>query len=110
MTRIVAFVLAILSILSLGSCGIGDSKLSGKYVSESGSETIEFKRDGTCSMVSEGYISDQFYEGTYKKTDSGWRVQLHDEYNLISMTYTVERDGRDLILSNRFTSVRFVKR
>ena len=73
--------LAVLGLLMLvalvgcnGSRNHGD--LEGKYVSESGKYTIEFKKDNTCIWFEDFFGSQYFFEGTYEKDGDNFRLLI----------------------------------
>lgn len=55
-------------------CACGNDGLSGKYVCTNSFEdcAVEFKGNGKCIW----YEDDMFFNGTYEKTEDGWRLNI----------------------------------
>lgn len=68
-TKKFLLIICLFSILlfSLSSCSPSD-KLSGKYISESGDYSVEFKSDGTCRWYQKLLDTETFFDGTYEKS------------------------------------------
>ena len=94
----------IMLLVVLAGCG---SKMSGTYASEDGQYSIEFSSDSECTWYQDG----SFFNGTYKKTDNGYQLEMIGEGLYSNTVFTVEMDGEDLIISGgTVDQMRFVKK
>ena len=92
MKRIVAVAMVIVLCLMLCACG---NSLKGKYVSESGWYSVEFNGNGTCTWYQDG----TFFNGTYKKVDSGWQLNINGSGLYSNTIFQVEGNGGMLIIT-----------
>jgi len=93
MKRFTALLLAIALCVSLCACAGGS--LRGKYISESGEYTLEFKSNGTCVWYEDG----SFFNGTYYETGSGWQLNVNGSGLYSNTVFNAEKSGRDLIIN-----------
>lgn len=93
MKKLIALSLALVMCLSLTACGGGG--LNGTYVDESGVFTIEFEKDGSCTLYQDGL----FFEGTYQKNDSGWTLNIFGGGYYDNTSFHAEKSGETLIIS-----------
>lgn len=91
--RAVALVLVVTIVLCLAGCG-GNS-LNGKYVSESGTYTVEFKSDGSCTW----YQGGAFFNGTYQQVDGGWQLNIVGGGRYSNTVFYAEGNGRTLVIT-----------
>lgn len=70
--RVVIILVIALGIIPSLLYGCGAQSLSGTYVSESGRYSVKFESDGNCTW----YQDSLFFNGTYEKTDSGWKMEI----------------------------------
>lgn len=85
--------ITVLFVMILGIVGCGKS-LSGEYVSESGSYTVDFEADGGCTW----YQSGTFFDGTYKEKDGEYRLEIQGHGFYSNTVFTAIKDNGDLII------------
>ena len=102
--RGLAVVLALAMVLSLAACG--GNGLSGTYVSESGSYTVKFTSPTECTWYQDG----SFFNGTYEKTDNGYRLEVLGGGFYGNTVFELLKDGKDFIVTGGVVyGERFVK-
>lgn len=95
-------VIMVLCILFTG-CGSG---LSGTYTSENGKYSVEFTSGSECTWYQDG----SFFNGTYEKTDDGYRLEIEGSGFYSNTIFDAEKDGSDLIITGgTVDGQRFVK-
>jgi hypothetical protein len=98
----VSIMLAVL-LLALAGCG----GLSGTYESESGAYSIEFKGSSECTWYQDG----SFFDGTYEKTDDGYRLEIVGGGLYTNTVFDAVEDQGDLIISGgSVDGERFIKK
>lgn len=91
----------ILSVLFVGCGG-----LSGTYTSENGKYSVEFTSGSECTWYQDG----SFFNGTYEKTDDGYRLEIEGNGFYFNTIFDAEKDGSDLIITGgAVDGQRFVK-
>lgn len=104
MNRKAVIVTLIMLIIVLVGCG--NKKISGTYASEDGQYSVEFSTDSQCTWYQDG----SFFDGTYKKTDNGYQLEMVGEGFYSNTVFTAEMDGDDLIISGgNVEQMRFIK-
>ena len=93
MKKCIALVLVFALCLAL--CACSGNSLNGKYVSESGTYTVEFKRDGSCTWYQDG----SFFNGTYQQVDKGWQLNIIGGGWYGNTVFYAEGDGRTLVIT-----------
>lgn len=93
MKKFIAAVLVLALCFSL--CACGGKTLSGTYVSETGTYTVVFEKDGTCTWYQEG----MFFNGTYQETNAGWQLNITGNGLYGNTVFQVAEKGRDLIIT-----------
>jgi len=98
---------SIVLMLSAFLTGCGGNGLSGKYESESGTYSVEFKKSGECTW----YQGGKFFEGTYSKNDNGYKLEIKGGGFYSNTVFEAEKDGKDLIITGGVVKgERFVKK
>lgn len=92
MKRVTALFLIIVMLIGLCACG---SELHGSYTNGSGYYTVEFSKNGTCTWYQDG----MFFNGTYEKAGSGWRLKINGQGLYENTVFTAERDGKALVIT-----------
>jgi len=93
-----------LSITSIIGCGNG---LSGTYQSESGVYSVKFTSSAECIWYQDG----SFFEGTYKKTNNGYQLEIKGSGLYTNTVFNVTTDKKDLIITGGIVyGERFVKK
>ena len=104
MKQKLAFLLMITMMFYLVGCG--KSSLSGKYLSEEKKYSVSFTSDSECTWYQDG----MFFDGTYKKTDSGYQLEIAGDGFYSNTVFNAEVDGDDLIISGGIVDqLRFTK-
>ena len=93
------FIIALLILaICLVFCSCGGGALRGTYESESGRYSIDFESNGTCTW----YQSGKFFEGTYEKYDSGWRLNIGGDGYYSNTVFYVEIEGNALVVTGGY--------
>ena len=103
MKKIVAFILSITLCLSLFGCS---NSIKGKYTSESGLYTVEFKDDDECLWYQDGFV---FY-GAYEKIDSGWQLSIQGNSMYLSSTFIAIPEGNNLRITGGIVNAELFKK
>ena len=75
MKKVLLILLSIITVFTLCSCSQRNDIL-GKYVSESGKYTVEFKENNICIWYQEILDTETFFEGTYKKDGEKYKLLI----------------------------------
>lgn len=95
-----------LSIVLLIGCGSKNSIVGSTYESENGVYKVEFQKDSKCTWYQDG----TFFEGTYKKTDEGYTLNIVGSGFYSNTVFEAKVDGADLIITGGVLSeVKFTK-
>lgn len=79
-------------------CSCGGNSLIGTYESESGRYSVDFKPNGTCTW----YQSGKFFDGTYQKTDFGWKLNIGGDGYYSNTVFTAKIEGKKLVISGGY--------
>lgn len=88
-------VLVLVVALCLTLCACGENSLKGKYVSESGIYTVEFRSDGSCIWYQDG----GFFNGTYQQVDGGWQLNITGGGLYSNTVFNAEGNGNTLVIT-----------
>ena len=102
--KLLTIVLTLLCIFMLNGCGA--STISGTYSSEDGKYSIEFSSDSECTWYQDG----TFFNGTYKKTENGYQLEIVGKGLYSNTVFSVDIDEDDIIVSGgKVEQERFTK-
>ena len=99
MKKILVILLSIVTIFTVTSCSQRDDIL-GKYVSESGKYTVEFKEDNICIWYQEILDTETFFEGTYEKEGEKYKLLIKgDGFFTQNTSFEAELTDQGLIIT-----------
>lgn len=85
-------------VICLSFCSCAGNSLKGTYESESGRYSVDFESNGTCTW----YQSGKFFNGTYQKTDLGWKLNIGGDGYYSNTVFTAKFDGKNLVISGGY--------
>lgn len=96
----------VLSLVLLTGCGSKNAVVGNTYESEDKLYKVEFKEDSKCTWYQDG----TFFDGTYKKTDEGYSLNIVGNGLYSNTVFEAEVDGKELIISGgTLSDVKFSK-
>lgn len=105
MKKQIITILTVLCVLTF-LAGCGKNGLSGEYSDEEGTYSISFTSDSECTWYQDG----KFFNGTYRKTDSGYQLEIEGNGLYSNTVFNVEADGDDLIITGGVVDgLKFIK-
>lgn len=102
MKKLFAAICIMIFTLSLCACSEKEDMLSGTYVSESETYSVELREDGTCTWYDNG----EAWDGTYVKEEDYWKVYLEGYIDfpeeVMDVQLCPEEDGNMMAYSPDF--------
>ena len=99
MKKVLVIFLSIVTIFTFVSCSQRNDIL-GKYVSESGKYTVEFKEDNICIWYQEILDIETFFEGTYEKEGEKYKLLIKgDGFFATNTSFEAELTDQGLIIT-----------
>ncbi len=102
MKKLFSIICIMMLAMSLCACSEKEEMLSGTYVSESGTYSIELNEDGTCAWYDNG----NKWEGKYEKEEDYWKVYLNGYIDypeeVMDVQLCPEEDGSMMAYSAEF--------
>lgn len=92
------------SALFLSACSANG--LSGVYISESNTYSVDFEADGTCTW----YQGGSFFTGTYEKDGEFWKLEITGSGTYANTVFIATPSNGDLIIEGgTVNGERFIK-
>ena len=99
MKKVLLILLSIITVFTLCSCSQRNDIL-GKYVSESGKYTVEFKENNICIWYQEILDNETFFEGTYEKDGEKYKLLIKgDVFFTINTSFEAELTDQGIIIT-----------